>query len=213
VKEIINPVQIEYLRSIRNEKNQLTLELEEYAEANKVPILNWKAAELLQLLIHTKRPKRVLEIGMAIGYSSILIAGLLGKKGKLHTIEKSKNNIKTANQNIERAGLTDKIKIKEGDALEIMPKMEKKYDFIFLDADKQDYEKLFNCALELLKKGGVIFVDNLLWHGCVAAKTVPSAERKSTEIIRGFNEIFINSPMLKSTIYPVGDGIGVGIRI
>ena len=213
MKEIINPIQEEYLKSFRKDPSLLTTEMENYALEHKVPILNWKAAELLEMIILSKRPKRVLEIGMAIGYSSILIANALRKKGILHTIEKSKDNIKLAVQFISRAKLQDRIKILEGDALVIMPKLEKKYDFIFLDADKQDYNKLFHYSLMLLKKGGILFIDNLLWHGCVAAKTVPMQEKKSTEIIREFNKMFLNSPSLQSTIFPVGDGIGIGIKI
>lgn len=213
MKGIINSTQLKYLFSLRNNVSDLILEMEKFANEHNVPILNWKASELLQLIIAIKKPKRVLEIGMAISYSSILIAQALRKKGILHTIEKSKNNIIIARENIRKANLDEKIKIHEGDALEIMPQMEKKFDLIFLDADKQDYEKLFYLSIDLLKKGGILFVDNLLWHGYVAAKKVPSNEVKSTKLIRNFNKIFLESDKLNATIYPIGDGIGIGIKL
>ena len=93
-----------------------------------------------------------------------------------------------------------------------MPRLKKKYDFIFLDADKEDYKRLFDYAIVLLKKGGVIVVDNLLWQGYAAASRVPAKYKESTKHIKQFNKIFINQPNLKSTILPIGDGIGLGIK-
>lgn len=211
-RNIINPSQEIYLKNFRSEKDKLILELEDYALQNKIPILNWMAADFLEQLIKIKRPKLILEIGMAIGYSSIRIARSLRKKGFLYTIEKSPKNIEEAKRNFEKSKLKEKINIIEGDALEIMPKLDMKFDFIFLDADKEDYEKLFHYSSMLLKKRGIIFIDNLLWHGNVAAKTVSREMKKSTETIRNFNKIFYNSEVFDSKIYPIGDGIGIGIK-
>lgn len=213
MKGIILANQEKYLKGLRKSPNALINEMELFAADNQVPILNWNAADFLEILIRSSKPKRVLEIGMAIGYSSIRIAGQLKKKSVLHTIEKSKENIKHAMVYINRAELSDKIKIHQGDALEIIPKLKKKYDFIFLDADKQDYEKLFQLSLQVLKKNGVIFIDNLLWHGYVAARNVPVKQKKSTQIIREFNKQFLSTASLKSVIIPVGDGIGIGIKV
>lgn len=93
-----------------------------------------------------------------------------------------------------------------------MPNLESKYNFIFLDADKEDYERLFYYSLMLLKKGGVLFVDNLLWHGYAAAKTIPANYKVSTEQIRKFNKLFTSQYTLKTVILPVGDGIGIGVK-
>ena len=212
MKIIIHPSQENYLRELRKEKNEILLEMENFAQENKIPILNLQAAEFLEQLIKIHRPKKVLEIGMAIAYSSIRIARALRKKGILYTIEKSKNNIERANQYIERSGFNEKIKILEGDALDIIPTLEMKFDFIFLDADKEDYEKLFLYSSMILKKGGIIFIDNLLWHGWVASKTVSKPMKKSTQTIRKFNQLFMESDLFDSKIYPIGDGIGVGIK-
>jgi predicted O-methyltransferase YrrM len=137
----------------------------------------------------------------------------LRKRGILHTIEVSKDNIPLAKNNIGKAGLEDKIKIFEGDALEIMPGLKKKYDFIFLDADKEDYAKLLEMSIVLLRKRGVIFVDNLLWKGFAAAKSVPKKFQNSTEHIREFNKKFMSHAELKSSILPIGDGIGLGVKV
>ncbi len=213
MSSILNQAQEKYLNQFKKEKDPLILEMEEFARKNKVPILSWQSADMLEILIKMMKPKRVLEIGTAIAYSSIRIAKNLKKKAVLHTIEKSKDNIKLARENINKAGLGAKIEVLEGDALNIMPRLDKKYDFIFLDADKEDYMQLFNYSIILLKKNGVIFIDNLLWHGYAAVKKVPANYRESAKHIKEFNEIFLAHKNLKTTIIPVGDGIGLGIKV
>ncbi len=211
--KIVYPNQLEYLSTLRGGINPLINEMEQFAASKKIPILDWKAAELLEQCILLYRPKRVLEIGTAIAYSSIRMARILSKDGIVDTIEKSKDNIKLASNYIKRANLDSKINLIEGNAFDIMPKLKVKYDFIFLDADKQDYEKLFYSSLTLLKTGGVIFVDNLLWHGFAAAKRIPDSYKKSTQQVREFNKLFMNQHKLKATILPIGDGIGLGVKL
>lgn len=212
MSDILASGQEKYISSFRKNVDPLIQEMEAYAAENKVPILSWQSADLLEVLIKVHKPKRVLELGTAIAYSSIRIARNLKKKGMLHTIEKSKDNIKVARKNIKKAELEEKIQILEGDALNIMPGLEKKYDFIFLDADKEDYKKLFDYSLVLLKKNGVLFVDNLLWHGYAAVKKVPSNYQESARHIKEFNNMFFSHKDLKTVLLPVGDGIGIGIR-
>lgn len=213
MSNILREDQVEYLASLRKQLDPLLKEMEVFATKNKIPILDWMSAEFLEQLVLISKPKNVLEIGTAIGYSSIRIARKLRKKASFDTIEKSKNNIKLAKEYIKRAKFTSSVNILEGDALEIMPGLDKKYDLIFLDADKEDYEKLFYYSLMILKKGGVLFVDNLLWHGYTAAKSVPESYKKSTKTIREFNKMFMNSTALHSTILSIGDGIGLGVKL
>ncbi len=212
MSKILYQTQLNYLTKFRKEIDMQILEMEDFAEQKNVPILDWGSAEFLEQLIWISSPKRVLEIGTAIGYSSIRIAKNLGKKGMLYTIEKSADNILIAKENISNSGLEEKIVLIEGEALTEMPKMKKKFDFIFLDADKQDYLRLFDYSMLLLKKGGIIFIDNLLWHGYAASSEVPENYKRSTELIREFNEKFMSQKNIKSTILPIGDGIGLGIK-
>ena len=206
------PALAKYIDSFRKKENELIQEMEAFAAEHKIPILSWQSAELIEQLILLKEPKRVLEIGTAIGYTTIRIARNLGKKSEVHTIEMSLDNIPVANENFEKSGYTNKIKLLEGNALNVMPQLQKKYDFIFLDADKEDYKRLFDYSMILLKKGGVIVVDNLLWHGYAASKRIPSNYRNSTILIREFNKIFTSQENLITTILPVGDGLGIGIK-
>lgn len=212
-KKILYSSQQKYLDSLQPESEPLLKEMEEFAYERQIPILSKAAADFLEQTILIHRPKRVLEIGMAIAYSSIRIARSLRGKGMLDTIELSKDNIKIAQEFISRSGNKDKINIIEGDALEILPTIKDKYDFIFIDADKEDYEKLFYYSLLLLNKRGVMFIDNLLWHGYTASKNIPAKYKTSTEYIRKFNKLFVSQKVLKTTILPVGDGIGLGIKL
>ena len=213
MKNILYSSQQKYINSFRNEEDELTLEMEEYARKKSVPILNWDSANFLEQLIVMHKPKRVLEIGCAIAYSTIKIAKNLKKNGTVDTIEVSKENIKKAKEFIEKSSVKSKINIIEGDALEEMPNLSNKYDFIYLDADKEDYEKLFYFSIMLLKKNGIILVDNLLWHGYAASSKVPPKYRNSTKYIREFNKLFLSHPTLKSTLLPIGDGLGLGIKV
>lgn len=212
MSEILKPDQQEYLEKFRNEKDELILEMEAYAKENNVPILSHQAADFLEQLIVINKPKRVLEIGTAIGYSTIRVARNLKKKSVIHSIEMNEETIEVANDFIKRSGVEKKIEIFKGDALNLMPGLPKKYDFIFLDADKHVYKTLFDYSLVLLKKNGIIFIDNLLWHGYAAAKRVPKNYKNSTKNIRDFNKVFMLQPNLKTTIIPIGDGIGIGIK-
>jgi predicted O-methyltransferase YrrM len=209
---ILYPTQIKYLKQFRTDDDPLFIEMEKYAKEHKVPILSKHAAEFLEQIVILTNPKRVLEIGTAIAYSTIRIARRLKKKSEIHTIEMSEDNAALAKEYIEKSGLEDKIELKLGNALAIMPQLQKKYDLIFLDADKEDYKRLFDYSMILLKRGGVIFIDNLLWHGFAATQKVPKEYKVSTKHIREFNRVFMNQPTLESTILPVGDGIGLGIK-
>ncbi len=213
MSKILFPAQIKYLEEFKKDDDPLLEEMEHFAEEHNVPILSWQSVEFLEQLIKISKPKRALEIGTAIGYSSIRIAKHLKKKGILTTLEMSDDNAEIANGYIAKSGVSDKINLIKGNALEIMPQLNKKFDFIFLDADKQYYKRLFDYSIVLLKKGGIIFVDNLLWHGYAATKRVPANYKTSTKFIKEFNKIFTSQSNLLTTILPIGDGIGLGIKL
>ncbi|HED06543.1 MAG TPA: O-methyltransferase [Ignavibacteria bacterium] len=213
MKKIIYPLQLEYISSFETQENALIKKIERFARENKVPILSKDSSKFLEQLIISLRPQKVLEIGTAIAYSAIKISRNLSASGKLYTIEKSNDSIRIANKFINEAKLKNKINLLEGNAQKIIPKLKVKFDFIFLDADKEDYKKLFELSLTLLKKGGVIFIDNLLWHGFAASKKVPKKYISSTKHIRSFNKIFMKTTSLNTSILPIGDGIGLGIKI
>jgi predicted O-methyltransferase YrrM len=212
MNRILIPAQADYISSFRKISDDLINEMETYAQEHNVPILSWQSADFIEQLISIKNPRRVLELGTAIGYTTIRVARNLKGKSVIHTIEKSADNVFIAKDFISRSGLASKIKLLEGDAINVMPQLKKKYDFIFLDADKEDYKRLFDYSLVLLRSGGLLVVDNLLWHGYVASARVPLKYKESTLHIREFNKIFMNQPNLKASIIPVGDGLGIGVK-
>jgi len=212
MNKIFNPIQFKYISSFRIESDDLLKEMEAYAQENNIPILYWQSAEFIEQIIRMIDPKRVLELGTAIAYTAIRIARELKGKSQIHTIEKSTNNFTTAKRFIQKSRVGTKIKLLEGDALNIMPQLKKKYDLIFLDSDKEDYKRLFDYSMVLLKRGGVIIVDNLLWQGYAASSRVPQKYKESAKNIREFNKIFMSQPNLKATILPIGDGLGFGIK-
>lgn len=213
MNKILLSNQHEYISSFRKQADDLIVEMESYAKEHNVPILSWQSAEFLEQLVLLKSPKRVLELGTAIAYSTIRVARHLNGKSVIHSIEKSSENIAIAKDFIAKSGLSTRIKVLEGDAINVMPQLKKKYDIIFLDADKEDYKRLFDYSLVLLRKGGLLVVDNLLWHGYAASTRVPANYKESTNHIREFNSLFMNQPNLKTTIIPIGDGIGLGVKI
>lgn len=186
--------------------------MESFAAEKGIPILDKHASVFLESLLLIKKPMAVLEIGTAIGYSSIRIAKNIPEGASVTTIEKSKPNIVLALSYIRRSGEEEKIRLLEGDALEILETHPAKYDFIFLDADKEDYKRLFDLSVPLLERDGVILADNLLWHGYAASAKAPEKYKRSAELIREFNEYFLSFPGLSSRIISVGDGLGMGVK-
>lgn len=202
----------DYLNSSRNDNDSLLKEMEDLSREKGIPILEKSSAFFLEQVILISKPASFLEIGTAIGYSTIRVAKNLKNTVKIYTIELSKENIDLAKGFINRSGNKENIKIIEGDAKTILKEDRETYDFIFLDADKEDYLDYLELCVNKLNLGGILFVDNLLWKGYVIADSVPEDYKKSTEFIRKFNAKFLRHPELKSSIIPVGDGIGLGIK-
>lgn len=213
MSDILFPAQSNYLNNLIVETDPLLIEMAEFANLNKIPILELCSAQFLEQMVKIKKPKYFLEIGMAIGYSTIRVAKSTENGTNIETIEKSNDNIRLANEFVKRSGYLERIKILKGEAKEILSRLDCKYDFIFLDADKEDYLELFDLAVKLLVKDGIIIIDNLLWKGYAASSEVPDKYKKSTEFIRKFNAQFFNSKELNSSIIPIGDGIGLGIKL
>ncbi len=212
MSSILFPEQVEYLQSFLKTNDPLLIEMELFAEEKKIPILDKFSSQFLEQLLLIYNPKKVLEIGSAIGYSTIRVSKMLQKEGQIDTIELSQENLELFEQFIVKYGEGDNIHLIKGDALEIIPNLEDNYDFVFLDSDKEDYEKLFKMVIQKIKIGGVILVDNLLWKGFAASKSIPENYKISTESVRKFNEIFMNFPGLNAFILPIGDGLGLGIK-
>lgn len=203
----------EYLRGLIPNRDKDLLELEKFAIENRVPIIQKETAKFLEFMISMKEPNNILELGTAIGYSSILMSKTLNNKCKITTIDRDEKMINLAKENIKSFGLEDNIEIKEGECLEILEKLDNKYDLIFMDAGKGHYNHFLPHCLRLLSDKGVIIADNVLFRGMVASDDLVK-RRKITIVkrMRTYLDIVSNDKNLITTVIPMGDGIALTKR-
>ena len=211
---IVYPYITEYMRKEIPDHSGILAELEEYASQNSIPIVQKEIAQFLSVLTFAKRPVRILEVGCAIGYSAILMAQGLAEGGTLTTVEWDADMAEIARENIKRAGLSDVINVIYGDAKDIIPTLTAEYDIIFLDGPKAHYIYMMNDCIRLLKKGGFLIADNVLYKG-MTADDAHVIRRKITIVkrLRRFISAQMQREELKTAILPLGDGVTVAVKI
>jgi predicted O-methyltransferase YrrM len=204
---------IEYIRNTIKQDEGILKELRSYAQLNNIPIIQPEVAKLLTVLELIARPKKILEIGTAIGYSSILLAQNLQPGGLIDTIENSGTMLEMARENIKMSGCQDIINTIAGDAIEVVRYLDKKYDLIFLDAAKGQYPELLPDCLRLLDLGGILVSDNVLYKGMVANDRL-IVRRKKTIVkrLREYLDCICNDKNIDTCILPVGDGVAVSVK-
>jgi predicted O-methyltransferase YrrM len=203
----------EYIRKTIKKNEGLLAELEAFAAENHVPIIHPEVASLLKLTGLMAKPERILEIGTAIGYSAILLSSTLAPGGKIDTIERYELMVERAKANIKKAGLDETITIIPGDALDILKCLNKQYDFIFLDAAKGQYPEFLPECLRMLKSGGILFSDNVLYKGMIASdKLVVRRKKTIVTRMRSFLDQICKNDKLETTIIPIGDGVAISYK-
>ena len=210
---IIHLDQAEYLDNLLPPSDDLLAEMEAYAAEHRVPIADREVALFLEITARAIKARRVLECGMAIGYSVIHVARGMTDDGLVFTVDPSEEMIKAAEGYLTRAGLRERARIERGYALEVIPRLNETFDLIFLDAVKEEYRGYLDLALPKLRTGGVVICDNLLWGGQVAGEIRSPDQKPSTEALREFNRYFVNHPHLRAEVVPVGDGLGYGVKL
>ena len=155
----------DYIHSLESSQGVLCDEIARQAVADYVPIIKKETGALLKTLIAAKQPKAILEVGTAVGYSALLMASVMGADCSITTIEKYEPRIPIAKENFRRAGMEDRIRLLEGDAEEILNRLEGTYDFIFMDAAKGQYIHWLPVIMGLLAPGGMLVSDNVLQDG------------------------------------------------
>lgn len=210
---IVYPYITEYLRKEIPQKEGILKELEEYAQKNSVPIVQPETAQLLEVLCAMKKPKRVLEVGCAIGYSAILMSQYLDNGGTVTTLEWDADMAQIARENIKKAALLDVINVIHNDAKEVLPTLTAEYDIIFLDGPKAHYIYMMNDCIRLLKKGGLLIADNVLYKG-MTADDEHVIRRKITIVkrLRRFISAQMQRNELKTVLLPLGDGVTVAVK-
>ena len=199
-----------YIRDITPQRTGQLKILEDYARENNVPIIEPEVGQLIKVLLKLHKPKEILEVGTAIGYSALLMGQNLEGDWSITTMERNPQMIEKARENFRESGLEDRIRIIEGDAKETFPHLTKKYDFIFLDAAKGQYMEFLGYAKDLLKPGGLIVSDNVLYKGMVASDDLV-VRRKRTIVnrLREFLEYISNMQGYTSSVLPLGDGVAL----
>jgi len=202
-----------YLERIHGRPAPLLLELEKQGRADGIPIVSRETGRLLSTLVHAMQANRILEIGTAYGYSTLWMALALPPAGRIWTIDPDRERTEIANRYLRRAGKDDAVDIINQPALDVLKTFpQRNLDIVFIDAIKTEYADYLEASVPLLKRSGLVVVDNLLWSGRAAAEPAKS-DSADTKAIRAFNKIFLNHPQLDATIIPLGDGTGIGARI
>ena len=191
--------------------NEKLLQMIEYASENDVPIMQNEGIAFLVMLLKVKKPLRILEIGSAIGFSSSIMA--LNSEAIIDTMERDIKMITECKKNHLELGLTHRINLIEGDALETFDIVkDNKYDFIFIDAAKAQYIKFFEMYSPLLNEDGIILSDNLYFHDLLFEEVNNRDLRQLVRKVGKYNEFLLNHPTFETHIFKVGDGVGVSTR-
>ena len=174
-----------------------------------IPIIMDDTLEVISKYLKSMKPKRILEIGTAVGYSAICFSEYLDENGMIDTIEREEERILEAKENFKKVGVEDKIKIYEGDAVEILPTLNEKYDVVFIDAAKGKYPFFLKESLRMLKPNGIIFADNILYKGYVMSDYNKHKQRTAVRNLREYIKETTENPNLETEILEVGDGLAI----
>ena len=200
----------DYLYSLLPKRDAVLAEMEEYATEHDVPIVGPAVARVLQQLALIIKARSVFELGSAIGYSTIWWAHAVGEKGRVFYTDGDSRNAERARGYFARAGVSARVTLHTGDALEFLSEQKQEFDIIFNDVDKEDYPRVLRLVAPRLRKGGLFITDNVLWSGRVAGKSPGDARTKA---ILEFNRKLCDSKDFYTTILPIRDGLAVATRL
>jgi len=198
----------DYLYDVLPPRDEVLTEMEADAAKNDYAIVGPAVARVLFQLAKISGAKKIFEMGSAIGYSTIWWARAVGEGGRVVYTDGDPKRAEKARRYFDRAGVSQRITVRVGDALEFLSEEKENYDIIFNDVDKTDYPRVFRLALPRLKSGGLFITDNVLWSGKLR-KPNPDAQTKA---ILQFNKLICESPDLFTTILPIRDGVAVCVK-
>jgi predicted O-methyltransferase YrrM len=203
-----------YLEGLRPERDAVLAEMEELARLDRIPIVEWETGRLLATLVAATKPRLILEVGTAIGYSTIHMARELRPGGRIVTLERAPDRIAQARGFWERAGVSDRIELVEGDALESIARLDGPFDLVFLDASKTELDAYLERVDGRLADDALLVIDNLLMSGDAALPEGldTSWPEDSLRAARATTRALMASPEWLFSLLPVGDGVGLGAR-
>lgn len=199
----------DYLYEMLPKRDAVLTEMEEYASQHSIPIVGPAVARVLQQLALMINARSVFELGSAIGYSTIWWAQAVGDNGRVIYTDGDPRNAERARSYFARAGVSKRITLHTGDALEFLSEQKEEFDIIFNDVDKDDYPRVLRLVATRLRKGGLFITDNVLWSGRVAEK---NPKESTTKSILEFNRKLADSPEFYTTILPIRDGLAVALK-
>lgn len=203
-----------YMNSLERGNGEMLDELEQFALKTDVPIIRKEMQSFLKTMMVMNKPKQILEVGTAIGFSALLMAEFAPADCHITTIEKYEKRIPLAKENFEKFGRAQQITLLEGDAAEILKQLDSTYDFIFMDAAKGQYIHFLPDILRLLKPGAVLLSDNVLQDGDIIESRFAVTRRNRTIHARMREYLYTlkNHPELETAIIPLGDGITLSVK-
>ena len=211
---IVNERIVDYINSLDKGNSPVCNAIEKEALADGVPIIRKEMGNLLKVLLLLKRPQKILEVGTAVGYSSILMSENMPENSRITTIENYEKRIPVAKNNFKRAGKEEVITLLEGDAMDILKELDGTYDFIFMDAAKGQYINFLPELLRLMPAGGLLISDNVLQEGDIVESRYGVTRRNRTIHTRMREYIYTltHAEQLETSIVPIGDGITLSVK-
>lgn len=211
---IVNERIVDYINSLDKGNSPVCNAIEKEALAGGVPIIRKEMGNLLKVLLLLKRPQKILEVGTAVGYSSILMSENMPENCRITTIENYEKRIPVAKNNFKRAGKEEVITLLEGDAMDILKELDGTYDFIFMDAAKGQYINFLPELLRLMPAGGLLISDNVLQEGDIVESRYGVTRRNRTIHTRMREYIYTltHAEQLETSIVPIGDGITLSVK-
>lgn len=204
----------QYVNSHTREESDVLKKLnrETYAKILMPQMLSGHVqGRFLKMISCMVNPSQVLEVGTFTGYSSICLAGGLKESGMVHTIDINEELLPMASRYIKEAGMEHKIKTYTGNALEIIPTLNYTFDLVFIDADKTNYSKYYELAIQKVRQGGFILADNVLWSGKVTETAQKSDDE--TKAIKAYNDMVTLDPRVENVLVPIRDGVMIARKI
>ena len=202
---------LDYLERLHGELPDVLRLLDREGGRDNIPIVGTAVGRLLAVLVRATGARRVVEIGTAIGYSALWIAQALPADGELVTIDPDKERTDRARRFWGLARVSERIRVVNAPALEALPQLVGPFDLAFIDALKKEYQAYLEQVIWLLRPGGTVVVDNLLWSGRASGSS-PDDGTADTRAIKEFNAAFVRDKRFDATILPVGDGLGIGVK-
>jgi predicted O-methyltransferase YrrM len=212
--QIVHDAIERYLSGLNRSRDAVLDEVARVGAERGLPLVDPEVGALLGVLARAAGARRILEIGTAIGYSGIWLARALAADGMLYTMESDADRAAEARRNFERAGLSARVSVIVGDAARMVAKVAGPFDVIFQDGDKRLYEPLLDRLVALLRPGGLLITDNVLWSGEVVPGLIAAPQRDPavTKAIASYNERLAAHPQLTTAIVPLRDGVAISVK-